>query len=104
VLIRVYSFLLHKWAADAFELNVWASESYRVEVRERLYSELLVCLLFCISVKVVSYIKKQHRLRLIDNRVLRKVFGPRRAEVTEDWRKLRSEELQDLYSVRILVR
>jgi hypothetical protein len=41
--------------------------------------------------------RKQHRLKLIDNRVLRKVFGPKRAEVTADWRKLHTEELQDLY-------
>jgi len=45
--------------------------------------------------KLVSY--KQHRLKLIDNRVLRKVFGPNRVEVTEHWRKLHNEELQDLY-------
>jgi hypothetical protein len=44
--------------------------------------------------------RKQHRLRLIDNRMLRKVFGPKRAEVTEDWRILLSEELQGLYSSR----
>ena len=42
----------------------------------------------------------QNGLRLIDNRVLRKVFGPKRAEVTEHWRKLLSEELQGLYSSR----
>jgi hypothetical protein len=44
--------------------------------------------------------KKHHRLRLVDKRVLRKVFGPKRAEVTEHWRKLHSEELQGLYSSR----
>jgi hypothetical protein len=41
--------------------------------------------------------RKQHRLRLVDKRVLWKVFGPKRAEVTEHWRKLHSEELPDLY-------
>jgi len=48
--------------------------------------------------KLVSY--KQHRLRLIDNRVPRKVFGPNRVEVTEHWRKLHNEELEGLYSSR----
>jgi hypothetical protein len=57
-LIRVYILLVHKWAADACELTVWASERYRVEVRERPHSELLVCLLFCACTKRVSYIKK----------------------------------------------
>jgi hypothetical protein len=34
----------------------------------------------------------------LERRVLRKIFGPKRDEVTEDWRKLRKEELYDLYS------
>jgi hypothetical protein len=40
--------------------------------------------------------------RLIENRVLRRVFGPRRDEVTGDWRKLHNEELHNLYSVAYL--
>ena len=38
------------------------------------------------------------RLRVFESRVLRKLFGPKRDEVTEEWRKLHSEELNDLYS------
>jgi hypothetical protein len=36
-------------------------------------------------------------LGVFKNRVLRKVFGPKRDEVTEDWRKLHNEELHDMY-------
>jgi hypothetical protein len=36
---------------------------------------------------------EEHRLRVYENRVLRKVFEPQRDEVTEDWRRLRNEEL-----------
>jgi len=36
-------------------------------------------------------------VRLIENRVLKIIFGPRRDEVTGDWRKLHIEELNDLY-------
>jgi hypothetical protein len=36
---------------------------------------------------------------VFENRVLRGVFGPKRDEVTEEWRKLHSEELNDLYSL-----
>ena len=39
------------------------------------------------------------RLRVFENRVLRRVFGPKRDEVTGEWRKLRNEELSDLYSL-----
>jgi hypothetical protein len=37
-------------------------------------------------------------LRVFDNRVLKKLFGPKRDEVTGEWRKLHNEELNDLYS------
>jgi len=36
---------------------------------------------------------------LLKNRVLRKIFGPRRSEVTGDWRRPRNEELYDLYQI-----
>jgi hypothetical protein len=35
---------------------------------------------------------------VFENRVLRKIFGPKRDEVTGEWRKLHNEELRDLYS------
>ena len=40
---------------------------------------------------------EERRLRVFENRVLSKTFEPERDEVTEDWRKLRNEELNDLY-------
>jgi hypothetical protein len=41
---------------------------------------------------------------VFENRVLRRVFGPKRDEVTGEWRKLHSEELNDLYSLPNIVR
>jgi hypothetical protein len=38
-----------------------------------------------------------HRLRVFENRVLRRIFGPKRDEVTGEWRRLHNEELNDLY-------
>jgi hypothetical protein len=53
---------------------------------------------------LVSNIKGGHRLRVFENRVLREIFGPKRDEVTEDWRKLRNEELHNLYSSPSIIR
>jgi len=43
------------------------------------------------------------RLGVFENRVLRRIFGPKRDEVTGEWRKLHNEELNDLYSSIIIV-
>jgi hypothetical protein len=43
-------------------------------------------------------------LRVFENRVLRRIFGPKRDEVTEMWRKLHNEELHDLYCSSNIVR
>jgi hypothetical protein len=42
-------------------------------------------------------LREEHRLRVFENRVLRRIFGPKRDEVTEEWRRLHNEELNDLY-------
>jgi hypothetical protein len=41
--------------------------------------------------------REEHRLRMFQSRVLRRIFGPKRDKVTGDWRKLHNEELNDLY-------
>ena len=43
--------------------------------------------------------RKKRRLRMFENRVLRRIFGPKSDEVTGEWRKLHNEELSDLYSL-----
>jgi hypothetical protein len=40
-------------------------------------------------------IREEHRLRMFDNRVLRRIFGQKRDELTGGWRKLHNEDLRD---------
>jgi hypothetical protein len=49
-------------------------------------------------------LKEEHRLRLFENRMLRRIFGPNRDEVTGGWRKLHNEELHKLYSSPSIIR
>jgi len=49
-------------------------------------------------------LREERRLRVLENRVLRTVFGPKRDEVAWEWRKLHNEELSDLYSLPNIVR
>jgi len=69
-------------------------------VRQHFLTDLLL-----IKLAVVLYgcetwsltLREERRLRVFENRVLRRIFGPKRDEVTGEWRKLHNEELNDLY-------
>jgi hypothetical protein len=52
----------------------------------------------------VLTLSEEHRLRVFENRVPRRIFGPRRDEVTGEWRKLDNEELHNLYSSPDIIR
>jgi hypothetical protein len=47
---------------------------------------------------------EEHKLRMFENRVLRRIFGPKRDEVTGEWKKLHNEELRDLYTTPSIIR
>ena len=49
-------------------------------------------------------LREERRLRVFENRVLRRVFGPKRDEVTGEWTKLHNDELSDLCSLPNIVR
>jgi hypothetical protein len=49
-------------------------------------------------------LREEHRLRVFENRFLRRIFGPKRDEVTGEWRKMHNEELHNLYSSPDIIR
>jgi len=49
-------------------------------------------------------LREEPRLRVFENRVLGRIFGPRRDEVTGEWRKIHIDELNDLYSSSNIIR
>jgi hypothetical protein len=51
-----------------------------------------------------STLRGEHILRVFENRVPRKISGPKRDDVTRNWRRLHNEELKDLYSSPNIIR
>jgi hypothetical protein len=76
------------------------------------YSTRLIRIYKTIMLPVVLYgcetwpltLREEHRLRVFENRVLRRIFGQKRDEVTGEWRKLHNEELHNLYSSSSIIR
>jgi hypothetical protein len=71
-----------------------------------IFTLLIAILINILTLSVVLYVcetlsltlREEHRLRTFENRVLRRIFGPKRDENTGGWRKLHNEELHGLYS------
>jgi len=70
------------------------SENLKIEK----YRTIILPLVLYGSETWLLTLRKERRLRVLENKVLRRIFRPRRDEVTGEWRKLHNEELNDLYS------
>jgi hypothetical protein len=70
------------------------SNSKKIKIRRTII--LPVVLYGCETWSVT--LREEHRLKVFENRVLREIFGPKRDEVTGEWRRLHNEELYYLYS------
>jgi len=77
---------------------------YQKNLRIKIYRNLIlpVVLYGCETWSLT--LGEERRLRVFGNRVLRRVFGPKRGEVTGEWKKLHTEELSDLYTLPNIVR
>ena len=63
----------------------------------KIYRTVILCVVLCGCETWSVTLREKRRLRVFENRVLRGIFGPKRDEVTGEWRKLHNEELNDLY-------
>ena len=84
--------------------NLLSSSLLSKKLKIKIYGTIIlpVVLYGCESWSLT--LREERRLRVFENRVLRRVFGPKRDKVTEEWRKLHNEEHSDLYSLPNIVR
>jgi len=84
--------------------NLLSSRLLSKNLKIKIYRTIILLVVLCGCETWSLTLREEHRLRMFENRVLRKVFGPKRDEETGEWRKLHSEELNDLYSLPNIVR
>jgi len=90
-------------SGNACYLSVQNLLSYRLlskNLKIKIYSTIILPIVFYGSLTL----REERKLRLFENMVLRRIFGPRRDEVTGEWRRLHNEELNDLNSSPKIVR
>jgi hypothetical protein len=80
------------------QLRSSASSSAVRTLKSRIYETIILPLVLYGCETWSQTLKEEHGLRVFENRVLRRIFGPKRDEVTGGWRKLHNEELHNLYS------
>jgi len=77
--------------------NLLSSSLLSKNLKIMLYRTIILSVVYgCATLSLI--LKEGHRLRVFENRVLRRIFGSKRDEITGEWRKLNNEELNNLYS------
>jgi len=77
--------------------NLLSSSLLRKNLKIKIYRAIILLFVLYGCETWSLTLRKERRLRVFENRVLRRIFGPKRGEVTGVWRKLHNEEFKDLY-------
>jgi hypothetical protein len=84
--------------------SLLASRMLSKNVKMRIYKTIILPVILYGCETWSLTVREEHRLRVFENKVPRRIFGLKRNEVTGGWRKLHNEELRDLYSSPSIIR
>jgi hypothetical protein len=84
--------------------NLLSSRLLSKNLKIRIYKTIILPVVLYGCKTWFLTLREEHRLRVFEIRVLRRIFGPKRDEVTRAWTKLHNEELLDLYSSPNIIR
>ena len=77
--------------------NLSSSSLLSKKLKIKIYRTIILPVVLYVCETWSLTLREERRLRVFENRVLRRVFGTKRDEVTGEWRKLHNEVLSDLY-------
>jgi hypothetical protein len=96
---------LNSWNACYHAVqNLLSSRLLSRNVKIKIYKSIIIPVVLYECETWSLTLREEHRLRVFENRVLRRIFGRKRDEVTGGWRKLHNEELHGLYSSPSIIR
>jgi hypothetical protein len=84
--------------------SLLSSRMLSSNVKVKIYKTIILPVVLLGSETWSLTLREEQRLRMFENMVLRKIFGPKRDDVTGEWRKLHNKELHNLYSSPNIIR
>jgi sorting nexin-29 len=84
--------------------NLVSSRLLSKNLKIRIYKTIIFPVVLYGCETLCLALREEHKLRLFENRMLRRIFGPKRDEVTGEWKKMNNEELRELYSSPSIIR
>jgi len=84
--------------------NFLSSSLLSKNTKIKMYRTIILPIVLCGCEVWSLTLREEHKLRMFENRVLRKMFGSKKDKVTGEWRKLHNEELNNLYSSPNIIR
>jgi hypothetical protein len=80
--------------------NILSSRLLSEDIKFKIYRTIILPVFFHGYETWLLILREKHRLRVLENRVLRRIFGLKRDEVTGEWRRVGNEKRNDLYSTK----